>query len=77
MQVTLNFLLQIVYNKLQFCVCIVCCVKGLFLLVCWELDLISGEVISSAYWYGENRKSVLQHCVHVCESFGCITVIID
>lgn len=56
--------------------CVVCCVKGLFLLVCWELDLISGEVISSAYLYVENRKSVIQHCVHVYDSSGCISIII-
>lgn len=57
--------------------CIVCCVKELFLLVCWELVLISEEVISSAYLYGENRKSVLQQCVHVRESADCISIIID
>jgi hypothetical protein len=41
------------------------------------LYLISGEVISSAYLCGENCKSVSQHFVHVCESSGCIGIIID
>ena len=45
--------------------CVVCCVKGLFLLVCWELDLISVELVFSAYLYEENCKSVLQHFVIV------------
>jgi hypothetical protein len=43
-------------------------------LVCWELDLISVEVVSNAYLYDENHKSVLHDFVHMhkasdCESF--------